>query len=209
MSDPLTTASQIGGLISVCFVIGGGALALWRCQAFGRAVVRIAEGHARPEDVVNVEEGLATSPALRDAARAAQRRLEHHGHPEAAQRLRQIQIGARNRATNQGDGSPGSPDLELRSIRVEQPPIEPGRPLVSARPLQTARSAPSAISVEPIRRLQPSSSLDSVHTIGRPSKERSEEQGVRPRRGVPSTKGAHTGGTSRIVSRRALHDDKI
>ena len=114
----LTEANEIISIISGITVVGGAAVAIVRCSAFFQLLIRIAQGHPQREDIDNIEEGIATDPAVREAVANAQRALRAAGLQEAAQNVARVRDHAHQRAA-----SPQPRNIQLRqpgrAVRVD------------------------------------------------------------------------------------------
>jgi hypothetical protein len=115
----LTEASQIMSIITGATVVGGAAVAIFKWNAIIQMIVRIAQGHPDRQDIDNIEEGIATNPAVREAAATAQNVLSRAGLQRAARNVREVREHARNRPPG-----PQPVNIQLhqqpgRAVRVE------------------------------------------------------------------------------------------
>ena len=121
MAD-LTQASQIMSIITGATVVGGAAVAIFKWNAIIQMIVRIAQGHPDRQDIDNIEEGIATNPAVRNAAATAQRALRTAGLRQAASNVERVVDNARHRA-------PGPPPVNIQlhqqgqAVGVELQPL--------------------------------------------------------------------------------------
>lgn len=184
MNVGLATASQISGIISGVVVVGGAAAACWKWNAIGQILVRILEGHARRGDLEIAEEGLANHPELQAAATAARQGLRIAHLRQAERRMADLQGAARRRAahgeSNENEApsrTPSSRQGRATSTQVQPTPVQarPGRV-----DLQT-----NDVEMIPFR------------SIGLTLREQHQEETGRPKRGLPTAKGGHTGRATR------------
>lgn len=121
MAD-LTQASQIMSIITGATVVGGAAVAIFKWNAIIQMIVRIAQGHPDRQDIDNIEEGIATNPAVREAASTAQSALRAAGLRRAANNVERVVDNARHRA-------PGPPPVNIqlhqqgRAVGAELQPL--------------------------------------------------------------------------------------
>ena len=143
----LTEASQIMSIVTGATVLGGAAVAIFKWNAIIQMIVRIAQGHPDRQDIDNIEEGIASNPAVREAAATAQTALRAAGLRRAAQNVGAVRENAHNRT--QG---PQPVNIQLnqqpgRAVRVDVQQATRDR-TANTSPLAPRRSPPRVRSVQ-------------------------------------------------------------